>query len=254
MEQGERQESQEQAQELQQQLGEMRKSVDKMRESFLSKKKNEIAKKMEEAAAGPSRHRVDPEEDARATSRARSRSAPRPRRGFRRRPRGRPIAWARSPRRRSSSRPTSRSPLGRALANQSNAVGRYSNQDLAGGLVGSKESTIALNQAAAGLLRQRDSMQASKSSTGMQEAMERLQSLAGRAAGPEPAVDGDDAGREGGQEQEGNSGPPARGNGRRDGPHGGGAGGDPARSGGGARSSSGRAAARWASWATSARK
>ena len=57
--------------------------------------------------------------------------------------------------------------LGRALQNQESSVGRYSQQDLLGGLMGTKESTIALNQAATGLLKSKENMQGSKSSTGM---------------------------------------------------------------------------------------
>jgi hypothetical protein len=96
--------------------------------------------------------------------------------------------------------------LGRALTNQSNAVGRYSNQDLAGGITGSKEAAIALNQAAGGLLRQRDSMQGSKSSTGMQEAMEKLQSLAGQQQGLNEESMGMMPSQNPGEGQEGNSG------------------------------------------------
>jgi hypothetical protein len=96
--------------------------------------------------------------------------------------------------------------LGRALSNQSNAVGRYSNQDLAGGITGSKEATIALNQAAGGLLRQRESMQGAKSSTGMQEAMEKLQSLAGQQQGLNEEAMGMMPGQNPGDGQQGNSG------------------------------------------------
>jgi hypothetical protein len=73
--------------------------------------------------------------------------------------------------------------LGRALQNQESSVGRYSQQDLLGGLMGTKESTIALNQAATGLLKSKETMQGAKSSTGMSEAMEQLQSLAGQQQG-----------------------------------------------------------------------
>jgi hypothetical protein len=69
--------------------------------------------------------------------------------------------------------------LERALQNQRNGVGRYSMDDLSGGKASSKEATIALNQAAAALLTGMDNMAASKSSSGLKEAMEQLQSLAG---------------------------------------------------------------------------
>ena len=73
--------------------------------------------------------------------------------------------------------------IGRALSNQKNAVGRYSVEDLLGGLVSSKEATIALGQAATTLLKSRDAMNSSKSSTGFQEAMQTLQNLAGQQQG-----------------------------------------------------------------------
>jgi hypothetical protein len=69
--------------------------------------------------------------------------------------------------------------VGRALSNQKNAVGRYSMEDMIGGLMSSKEATIALGQAASALLKGRDAMNAAKSSTGFQEAMQSLQSLSG---------------------------------------------------------------------------
>jgi hypothetical protein len=96
--------------------------------------------------------------------------------------------------------------LGRALTNQSNAVGRYSNQDLAGGLNASKEATISLNQAATGLLRQKESMQGAKSSTGMQEAMESLQSLAGQQQGVNEQTMGMMPGNQDGQGSSGDGG------------------------------------------------
>ncbi len=205
MEQGERQESQEQSKELQQQMGEMRKSVDKMRESFLSKKKNEMAKNMEEAAQdlldiASIQKTMLSDEQSSLSKRAETQK------GLQDATEGATNRVGEIAKKTLFITPDIAQSLGRALANQSNAVGRYSNQDLAGGLVGSKESTISLNQAAAGLLRQRDSMQASKSSTGMQEAMERLQSLAGQQQGLNQQSMGMMEGGQGGQEQEGNSG------------------------------------------------
>ncbi len=205
MEQGERQESQAEAQELQQQLSEMRKSVDKMRENFNSKRKNEIAKKMEEAAQdlldiASIQEKMLGDETSSLSERAETQK------GLQESTEGATNRVGEVAKQTLFVTPDIAQSLGRALANQSNAVGRYSNQDLAGGLVGSKESTIALNQAAAGLLRQRQSMQGSKSSTGMQEAMESLQSLAGQQQGLNQETMGMMPGGEGAEEQQGNSG------------------------------------------------
>jgi hypothetical protein len=205
MEQGERQESREEAQELQQQLSEMRKSVDKMRENFGAKKKNEIAKKMEDAAQdlldiASIQEKMLGDEVSSLSERAESQK------GLQEATEGATNRIGEVAKQTLFITPDIGQSLGRALANQSNAVGRYSNQDLAGGLVGSKESAIALNQAAAGLLRQKESMQGAKSSTGMQEAMERLQSLAGQQQGLNDETMGMMPGGEGGESQEGNSG------------------------------------------------
>ena len=205
MEQGEREESQEQAKELQQQLSEMRKSVDKVRESFMAKKKGEVAKKMEQAAQdlldiASIQKKMLGDDSSSMSERAETQK------GLQEATEGATNRVGEVAKQTLFVTPDIAQSLGRALANQSNAVGRYSNQDLAGGLVGSKEATISLSQAAAGLMRQRESMQGSKSSTGMQEAMERLQNLASQQQGLNQETMGMMPGGEGGETQQGNSG------------------------------------------------
>lgn len=205
MEGGEQEEAQEQAQELGEQLQELRQSVDKMRENFNQKKKNEVAKKMEQAAKdlldiAAIQEEMLGDESSSLTDRAETQK------GLQEATEGATNRVAEVAKQTLFVTPDIAQSLGRALANQSNAVGRYSNQDLAGGLSGSKESAIALNQSAAGLLRQRQSMQGSKSSTGMQEAMERLQSLAGDQQGLNKETMGMMPGGEGAESQQGDGG------------------------------------------------
>jgi hypothetical protein len=176
-----------------------------MRENFGAKRKSEIAKKMEQAAKdlldiASIQEEMLGNESSSFSERAETQK------GLQEATEGATNRVAEVAKQTLFVTPDIAQSLGRALANQSNAVGRYSNQDLAGGLSGSKESAIALNQSAAGLLRQRESMQGSKSSTGMQEAMERLQSLAGQQQGLNQETRGMMPGGEGGEAQQGDGG------------------------------------------------
>jgi len=182
MESGERQSSQQQGQELSKQLGSFRKNVDKMREEYKNRKKDELAQKMESAAQdlldiSSLQQKMLSDESSNLGKRADTQK------GLQESTESATNRIADIAKHTMFVTPDVGLSLGRALANQQNAIGRYSNQDLAGGLSGSKEAAIALNQAAAGLLRQKESMQGSSSSTGMQEAMDRLQSLAGQQEG-----------------------------------------------------------------------
>jgi hypothetical protein len=204
MDQGERQDSQRGAQELKQSLGQLRQNVDKMREQFSAKRKNELAKKMESAAQdlldiASVQEDLLGDKDKTPSKRAETQK------GLQEATESATRKIAEIAKQTMFLTPDIGQALGRALANQSNAVGRYSNQDVSGGLMSSKEATISLNQAAAGLLRQKQSMQGAKSSTGMQEAMESLQSLAGQQEGLNeqtmgmmPGGEGGDAASQGG--------------------------------------------------------
>ena len=182
MEAGEQSEAQQQAKQLSKNLEQMRKNVDKMREGFSQKKKNELAKKMEDAAQdlmdiASVQEKLLGDDQSSMNDRAETQK------GLQETTEGATGRIGQMAKQSLFITPDIAQSLGRALTNQSNAVGRYSNQDLAGGLNASKEATISLNQAATGLLRQKESMQGAKSSTGMQEAMESLQSLAGQQQG-----------------------------------------------------------------------
>jgi hypothetical protein len=179
---GERQESRETTESLRERLEEMRRRTDKMREEFRDRKKNQLANEMEDAAqdlldiAGMQEQMLRDEEST-VGERAEKQK-------------GLEEATEQATKRLESiakqtlfMTPDVTQSVGRALQNQESAVGRYSQQDLLGGLMGTKEATIALNQAATALLKARESMQGSKSSTGMSEAMQQLQSLAGDQQG-----------------------------------------------------------------------
>ncbi|HEV8129221.1 MAG TPA: DUF4175 family protein, partial [Candidatus Eisenbacteria bacterium] len=178
MEQGQRDAAGQSGQKLKQRLEQLRKSVDRMRESFQDKRKNALAKKMEDAAQdlieiGKMQQSMLQDESSSLSDRAESQK-------------GLEDATAAATRRIAEIgkqtlfvTPDVGQSLGRAMTNQQNAVGRYSEQDLAGGLLSGKEAAISLNQAAAGLLRGKQSMQGASSSSGFQEAMERLQGLSG---------------------------------------------------------------------------
>jgi hypothetical protein len=182
MEAGDHQSSQQQGQQLSKQLGSFRTDVDKMREDYKQRKKDELAQKMESAAQdlleiSSLQQKMLSDESSDLKKRADTQK------GLQESTESATNRIAEIAKHTLFVTPDVGLSLGRALANQQNAIGRYSNQDLAGGLGGSKESAIALNQAAAGLLRQKESMQGASSSTGMQEAMDRLQSLAGQQEG-----------------------------------------------------------------------
>ncbi len=178
MEQGERDSARQSGQRLKERLERLRKNVDQMRESFQDKKKNALAKKMEDAAQdlieiGKLQQSMLQDESSSLSDRAETQK-------------GLEEATSAATRRIAEIgkqtlfvTPDVGQSLGRALSNQQNGVGRYSEQDLAGGLLSGKEAAISLNQAAAGLLRGRQSMQGASSSSGFKDAMERLQGLSG---------------------------------------------------------------------------
>ncbi|MGE5177656.1 MAG: hypothetical protein ACM3PF_01040, partial [Bacteroidota bacterium] len=177
MEQGEQDSSQRSAEKLKERLSQLRMNVDKMREGFKNKKKNQLAKKMQEAAQdlldiGKLQQKMLSDQESSLGERAETQK-------------GLEDATSSATRRIAdigkqtlTITPDIGQSLGRALQNQENAVGRYSDQDLAGGLVSGKEAAIALNQAAAAILKSEKSMQSSSSSTGFQEAMDKLGGLA----------------------------------------------------------------------------
>ncbi|MGE5175744.1 MAG: DUF4175 family protein [Hyphomicrobiales bacterium] len=179
MEQGDRSEAGERTESLKQRLARLRAGVDKMREGFKERKKNDLAQKMESAAKdlieiGKLQESMLDDEQSSLSKRAETQKA---------------LEDATTATTNKVGElakqtlfltPDIGQSLGRALVNQGNAVSRYSQQDLAGGLMSGKESAIALNQAAAAILRSRESMRGAKSSTGFQEAMEQLQTLAGQ--------------------------------------------------------------------------
>ena len=205
MEAGEQSESQEQGQQLSKKLGQMRRNLDKMREGFSQKKKNELAKKMEDAAQdlmdiASVQEKLLADDQSSMNDRAETQK------GLQETTEGATERIGQMAKQSLFITPDIAQSLGRALTNQSNAVGRYSNQDLAGGLNASKEATISLNQAATGLLRQKESMQGAKSSTGMQEAMESLQSLAGQQQGVNEQTMGMMPGNQDGQGSSGDGG------------------------------------------------
>ena len=179
---GERQESQEKAEDVRKRLERMRKQTDQMREGFRDRKKNALAKEMEDAAQDlldiaslqeKMLHDEETDVDKRADTQ----------KGLQETTKSAANHVAKITSQTLFVTPDVAQSMGRALQNQESAVGRYSQSDLLGGLMGTKESTIALNQAATGLLRSKESMQGSKSSTGMSEAMQQLQSLAGQQQG-----------------------------------------------------------------------
>ncbi|HEU5310478.1 MAG TPA: DUF4175 family protein, partial [Candidatus Eisenbacteria bacterium] len=202
MERGDRRDSQREAQEMQKQLSELRRDVDQMREQHAQRKKSELTQKMESAAQdlldiSSLQEQMLGDEQASTGKRAEQQK------GLQEATESATEKVAQLAKQSMFITPDIGQSLGRALANQSNAVGRYSNQDLSGGLNSSKEAAISLSQAAAGLLRQKDAMQGSKSSTGMQEAMQSLQNLAGDQQGLNEETMGMMPGGEGGDSPSG---------------------------------------------------
>jgi hypothetical protein len=180
--QGERAEAREKTQSLQKRLQRARQKTDQMREGFRERKKNQLAKEMENVAQdlldiASLQESMLSDEESTVGERAERQK------GLEETTESAVNKVGEIGKQTLFLAPEVSQSLGRALQNQENAVGRYSQQDLLGGLMGTKESTIALNQAATGLLKSKESMQGSKSSTGMSEAMQQLQSLAGQQQG-----------------------------------------------------------------------
>lgn len=178
MDQGERESARQSAERLKKRLAALRQAVDKMRENFKNKRKTELAKKMENAAQdlleiGSLQQKMLGDQESSLSERAETQK------GLEDATTGVTKRIADIAKQTLHLTPDIGQSLGRALTNQENSVGRYSEQDLAGGLMAGKEAAIALNQAAAGILRSKNAMQSSSSSTGFQESMDRLQSLAG---------------------------------------------------------------------------
>ncbi len=174
--QGDESESQQATQSLAQQLQEMRRRIDQMRAQFQQRRKNDMAQRMEAAA----RDLIEIS-DAQKMMLGDASSTPDERadtqQGLQETTSGATDRIAKLGRETLFITSDVTAALGRALMNQQNAVGRYSAQDLVGGLVSSRESAIALNQAAAALLKGIESMASSASSSGFREAMQQMQGL-----------------------------------------------------------------------------
>ena len=182
MKQGQRDPAKRDTQQLAKELREHRENVDKMREQYQSRKKDELSGKMEEAAQdlldiASVQEQMLGDEKTGMGKRAETQK------GLQEATEDATKKISEVAKQTMFVTPDVAQSLGRALSNQSNAVGRYSNQDLAGGALGSKEAAIALNQAAAGLLKGKDSMQGAQSASGFREAMEQMQGLASDQAG-----------------------------------------------------------------------
>jgi hypothetical protein len=175
---GERDQAKPSTQSLQKRLEQLRRKTDQMREEFRDRKKNALAKEMDDAAQdlldiASLQESMLRDEESTVGERAEKQK------GLEEATEQATKKIANIAKQTLFMTPDVTQAVGRALQNQESAVGRYSQQDLMGGLMGTKEATIALNQGANGLMKARDSMQGSKSSTGMSEAMQQLQSLAG---------------------------------------------------------------------------
>jgi len=178
MQQSMKQEAKESTQDLEHRLEEMRNAMNKMKEDFVFRKKNDVGRKMDEAIADLLEI-ADAQEDLLDDGKSQTGERASTQQGLEETTEGAANRIGELGKKTLFITPDVTQAIGRALSNQKNAVGRYSMEDLIGGLVSSKEATIALNQAASALLKGRDAMQSAKSSTGMQEAMQMLQSLAG---------------------------------------------------------------------------
>ena len=179
---GDRQEAREKTDSLQKKLQQQRKQTDQMREGFRDRKKNQLAKEMENAAQdlldiASQQEKMLHDEESSVNERAERQK------GLEETTKSAANRVNDIAKQTLFLAPDVAQSLGRALQNQESSVGRYSQQDLLGGLMGTKESTIALNQAATGLLKSKENMQGAKSSTGMSEAMQQMQSLAGQQQG-----------------------------------------------------------------------
>jgi uncharacterized protein DUF4175 len=173
-----KQEAKESSQDLEHQLEEMRNAMNKMKDDFVFRKKNDVGRKMDEAIADLLEI-ADAQKDLLDDPKSEAGTRASTQQGLEETTEGAANRIGELSKKTLFITPDVAQAVGRALSNQKNAVGRYSMEDMIGGLVSSKEAAIALNQAAAALLRGRDAMNAAKSSTGMQEAMQMMQSLAG---------------------------------------------------------------------------
>jgi len=205
LEQGQRPAAEKRTETARERLERLRKGVDKMREDFQNRKKNELAKKMEDAAQdlleiGELQEQTLKDETSSLSQRAETQK------GLEEATRAATNRIGAISNQTLFITPDIAQALGRALTSQQSAVGRYSQQDLGGGLQSGKESSIALNQAAAGLLKGKESMQGSNSSTGFQQAMQRLQDLAGQQQGLNQQSIGMMPGGESGESQGGQGG------------------------------------------------
>ena len=171
-------EAQETTQDLQQQLEQMRNALSKMKESFSLKKKSDVGRKMD-AAIQDLLEIADAQEDLLGDQKSQPGQRASTQQGLEETTESAANRVGELAKQTLFITPEVMQALGRALSNQKNAVGRYSMEDMIGGMVSSKEATIALNQAATGLLKGRQAMEQAKSSTGFQEAMQMMQNLAG---------------------------------------------------------------------------
>jgi hypothetical protein len=178
MQQSMKQEAKESSQDLEHQLEEMRNAMNQMKEDFVFRKKNDVGRKMDEAIADLLEI-ADAQKDLLNDPKSEAKERASTQQGLEETTEGAANRIGELSKKTLFIRPDVAQAVGRALSNQKNAVGRYSMEDMIGGLVSSKEAAIALNQAAAALLRGRDAMASAKSSTGMQEAMQMMQGLAG---------------------------------------------------------------------------
>jgi len=178
MDQAMKPEAHESTQDLQHQLEAMRNAMNKMKEDFSLRRKNDTGRRMDEAIADLLEI-ADAQEDLLDDAKSQAGQRASTQQGLEETTEGAANRIGELGKKTLFITPEVMQALGRALANQKNAVGRYSMEDMIGGLVSSKEATIALNQAATALLKGRDAMNQAKSSTGFQEAMQQMQSLAG---------------------------------------------------------------------------
>ena len=174
----EKQKAKESTQDLEHQLEEMRNAIGKMKEDFVFRKKNDVGRKMD-ASIQDLLEIADAQEDLLDDEKSSAGARASTQQGLEETTESAANRISELTKKTLFITPDVMQAVGRALSNQKNAVGRYSMEDMIGGLVASKEATIALNQAAASLLKGRDAMAQAKSSTGFQEAMQMLQGLAG---------------------------------------------------------------------------
>lgn len=161
---------------LKQRLSRFRQQVDEMRTLYQNKRKNELAKKME-AAARDLLEISDAQKDLLHDPKSDTGARAEKQQGLSETTESATKRIGEIAKQTLHITPDVGAALARAMTNQQNAVGRYSMGDVVGGLYGTKEAAIALNQAAAGLLKGMESMASSSSSSGFKEAMQALQGL-----------------------------------------------------------------------------